>query len=211
MLQPWMLGRGIFNIPNPTVLGLFVPPSHPLSPDKLFCSLILIFLWMSHEESRNWALSAVDNYSSSRNSFLFVNAYQVPPSERWYRFGKGIQIRECRTISSPQRSDFLSFCYHIKCSPWLTIWVSQWSFQNFRIPFSTVFQRNLWLRLQFIVFSHCSWLFFIFLRWNSACLFRCSVLQSWEGRKTPATKGKPGSFLCKCRKNASQNQILKLS
>ena len=123
------------------------------------------------------------------------------------QFVKGIQIRGLRTINSPQRSGFLSFCYHIKCSPWLTSWVSQWSFQNFRIPFSTVFQRNLWLRLQFIVFSHCSWLFCIFLRWNSACLFRCSVLQNWEGRKTPATKGKPKSFHCKCRKNASQNQI----
>jgi hypothetical protein len=32
------------------------------------------------------------------------------------------------------------------------------------------------------IFLHCSWLFCIFLRWNSACIFRCwkdSTQQSW--------------------------------
>lgn len=119
-----MWGRGVLYTLNFIFfLFLFVPPSHSLSRQII---LLLDFDNSVDEplDSRNRAFSAVDNYSSSQNSFLFVNACQVPPTARWYSFvwqRHADKKRQNQQLSKEER--FLwSPSHHTECLPWLTDW-----------------------------------------------------------------------------------------
>lgn len=125
-------------------------------------------------------------------------------------FGKGLQIRRVRTNNSPKiRKRFpQSLSHHIQCSPWLAGWNESVVLSEF--PLAQCFKEICdWdCDSFFFFFLHCSWLFCIFPRWNSACLSgveKESTLQTWEGGKTQLSKGSLKAFFSSVGKHFSKS------